>query len=148
MSKIQRALAGLTLCTFTGVIIPGPALAGGYRNTFNGDRYGTERRVQEVEYDPGASRSRYSSEQQDEEEARQARSSQGMKALGALVVLGLLLGAMSGGSSESYEADNSDDGYGQRQIERASQAQEEARQERLSEEARQQQQNCYGGCAW
>jgi hypothetical protein len=70
-----------------------------------------------------------------------------MKTLGALAILGLLLGAMSGGSSGSYEY-NSDDGYAQRQIEREYQAQEEARQQRLSEEARQQQQNCYGGCAW
>jgi len=36
MFTIQRALAGLTLCAFTGVMIPGPALAGGYRGDVGG----------------------------------------------------------------------------------------------------------------
>jgi hypothetical protein len=147
MVTLQRMMAGLTVLAFTSVVVPGPALAGGYREAF-GERYSNNRIVQAEEYDPWSSRSRYSDDEQGEEESdRSASSSQAMKAVGALVVLGLLFAAMSGGSSGS-SGYSSDDAYAQRRIDREYQAQEEARQERQADEARQQQQNCYGGCAW
>lgn len=100
--------------------------------------------------DPRYSRYVDEEEQDTEAETRRTQNAQAMKTLGTLALLGLLIGAMSysvSGSlgSSSYSAS---DGYAQRQYERDYQAQEAARQEHLANEARQLQQNCYGGCAW
>ena len=147
MFSMQRITAAIALATFMGTSIPGPALAGDAWRQYTDDRDETQQA-----YDDGAEEEdtdTYTADRRDapEEEAAEQKSdaSGALLALGALAVLGLMMGSFSG-SDEAPAADDSQADWARQKREHEAWERERARQAHESAEASRMWDNCITGC--